>query len=54
MYLLSLTDYAELESLLAALREAGVAVEELALQEADLEHGIPAESMARHQVEARK
>src|SRR6266496_6671212 len=37
MYLLSLTDYAELEGLLAALRGAGVAVEELALQEADLE-----------------
>jgi ABC-2 type transport system ATP-binding protein len=37
MYLLSLADYAELERLLAALREAGIAVEELALQEADLE-----------------
>src|SRR6266496_1255007 len=37
MYLLSLADYAELELLLAALREAGIGVEELALQEADLE-----------------
>jgi ABC-2 type transport system ATP-binding protein len=36
-YLLSLKDYAELEGLLAALRGAGVAIEELALQEADLE-----------------
>jgi ABC-2 type transport system ATP-binding protein len=37
MYVLSLADYAELERLLAALREAGVTVQELALQEADLE-----------------
>jgi ABC-2 type transport system ATP-binding protein len=36
-YLLSLTSYAELESLLSALREHGVAIAELALQEADLE-----------------
>jgi ABC-2 type transport system ATP-binding protein len=36
-YLLSLTSYAELESLLSALRENGVAIAELALQEADLE-----------------
>jgi ABC-2 type transport system ATP-binding protein len=36
-YLLSLTNYAELESLLSALREHGVAIAELALQEADLE-----------------
>jgi ABC-2 type transport system ATP-binding protein len=37
MFVLSLADYAELERLLAALREAGVAIQELALQEADLE-----------------
>ena len=37
MYVLLLADYAELERLLAALREAGVTVQELALQEADLE-----------------
>ncbi|HTS22967.1 MAG TPA: ABC transporter ATP-binding protein [Casimicrobiaceae bacterium] len=37
MYLLSLADYAELERLLAALRQAGTGVRELALQEADLE-----------------
>ena len=36
-YLLSLSDYAELEHLLSALREHGVAIAELALQEADLE-----------------
>ena len=36
-YLLSLTSYAELEGLLSALREHGVAITELALQEADLE-----------------
>ena len=36
-YLLSLTSYAELENLLSALREHGVAIDELALQEADLE-----------------
>src|SRR5438874_9827640 len=48
MYLLSPTDYAELERLLAALREAGVAVGELALQEADLEQ-VFLRIMARHQ-----
>jgi hypothetical protein len=36
-YLLSLASYAELESLLSALRERGIAIAELALQEADLE-----------------
>ena len=36
-YLLSLADYAELETLLAALRGEGVAIDELSLQEADLE-----------------
>jgi ABC-2 type transport system ATP-binding protein len=36
-YLLSLASYGELESLLAALRENGIAIVELALQEADLE-----------------
>jgi ABC-2 type transport system ATP-binding protein len=36
-YLLSLSDYAELERLLAGLREQGTAVSELSLQEADLE-----------------
>ena len=36
-YLLSLSDYAELERLLAALRGEGIAVAELSLQEADLE-----------------
>ena len=36
-YLLSLTSYAELERLLSALRENGIAITELALQEADLE-----------------
>jgi ABC-2 type transport system ATP-binding protein len=36
-YLLSLTSYAELERLLSALREHGIAITELALQEADLE-----------------
>ena len=48
MYLLSLADYAELERLLAALREAGVTVHELALQEADLEQ-VFLRIMARHQ-----
>jgi ABC-2 type transport system ATP-binding protein len=47
MYLLSLADYAELERLLAALREAGVTVQELALQEADLEQ-VFLRIMARH------
>jgi ABC-2 type transport system ATP-binding protein len=36
-YLLSLGSYAELESLLAALRERGATIAELSLQEADLE-----------------
>jgi ABC-2 type transport system ATP-binding protein len=36
-YLLSLADYAELESLLTALRKDGIAIHELSLQEADLE-----------------
>ncbi|HEY2863674.1 MAG TPA: ABC transporter ATP-binding protein [Casimicrobiaceae bacterium] len=36
-YLLTLADYAELESMLAALREARIAIAELSLQEADLE-----------------
>jgi ABC-2 type transport system ATP-binding protein len=48
MYLLSLADYAELERLLAALRESGIAVTELALQEADLEQ-VFLRIMARHQ-----
>jgi ABC-2 type transport system ATP-binding protein len=47
MYLLSLADYAELERLLATLREAGVRVQELALQEADLEQ-VFLRIMARH------
>ncbi|HZI82378.1 MAG TPA: ABC transporter ATP-binding protein [Casimicrobiaceae bacterium] len=46
-YLLSLSDYAELERLLASLREAGVKVQELALQEADLEQAF-LRIMARH------
>ena len=36
-YLLSLADYAELETLLEALRSQGIAIGELSLQEADLE-----------------
>ena len=36
-YLLTLADYAELERLLAALRERGIAIDDLTLQEADLE-----------------
>ncbi len=36
-YLLSLPSYAELERLLASLRENGIAIDELSLQEADLE-----------------
>jgi ABC-2 type transport system ATP-binding protein len=36
-YLLSLANYAELEKLLGALRNAGIAIDELSLQEADLE-----------------
>jgi ABC-2 type transport system ATP-binding protein len=47
-YLLSLGDYAELEQLLAAMREAGIAVGELRLQEADLEQ-VFLRIMARHQ-----
>jgi ABC-2 type transport system ATP-binding protein len=46
-YLLSLGDYADLEHLLAAMREAGIVVEELALQEADLEQ-VFLRIMARH------
>jgi ABC-2 type transport system ATP-binding protein len=37
MYLISLASYAELESLLAALRQQGSTITELSLQEADLE-----------------
>jgi ABC-2 type transport system ATP-binding protein len=36
-YVLTLADYAELERLLAALRECGTTIDELSLQEADLE-----------------
>jgi ABC-2 type transport system ATP-binding protein len=36
-YLLSLADYAELERLLASLRERGIGIADLSLQEADLE-----------------
>jgi ABC-2 type transport system ATP-binding protein len=36
-YLLSLADYSELETLLAALRAQGTSIDELSLQEADLE-----------------
>ncbi len=36
-YLLTLADYAELERLLGSLRERGIAIDELSLQEADLE-----------------
>jgi len=36
-YLLTLADYAELESMLAALREARITIIEMSLQEADLE-----------------
>jgi ABC-2 type transport system ATP-binding protein len=36
-YVLSLSNYAELERLLAALRDKGIAIAELSLQEADLE-----------------
>src|ERR1700694_4536314 len=46
-YLLSLTNYAELERLLAALREAGATIAELSLQEADLEQ-VFLRIMARH------
>jgi ABC-2 type transport system ATP-binding protein len=47
-YLLSLGDYAELEKLLAALREAGATIAELSLQEADLEQ-VFLRIMARQQ-----
>jgi ABC-2 type transport system ATP-binding protein len=46
-YLLSLANYAELERLLAALREAGATIAELSLQEADLEQEF-LRIMARH------
>ena len=46
-YLVSLSNYAELEQLLAALRESGVTIRELALQEADLEQ-VFLRIMARH------
>jgi ABC-2 type transport system ATP-binding protein len=46
-YLLSLGSYAELESLLAALRERGATITELSLQEADLEQ-VFLRIMARH------
>jgi len=46
-YLLSLANYAELERLLAALREAGATISELSLQEADLEQ-VFLRIMARH------
>jgi ABC-2 type transport system ATP-binding protein len=46
-YLLSLGGYAELESLLAALRERGATLTELSLQEADLEQ-VFLRIMARH------
>ena len=46
-YLLSLASYAELEKLLAALREAGAVIAELSLQEADLEQ-VFLRIMARH------
>src|SRR5208282_2972114 len=36
-YLISLASYAELENLLAALRQQGATITELSLQEADLE-----------------
>ena len=47
-YLLSLANYAELESLLAALRQDGATIAELSLQEADLEQ-VFLRIMARHQ-----
>jgi len=46
-HLLSLANYAELERLLAALREAGATISELSLQEADLEQ-VFLRIMARH------
>lgn len=47
-YLLSLASYAELEGLLAALREQGATIAELSLQEADLEQ-VFLRIMARHE-----
>ncbi len=46
-YLLSLASYAELEGLLAALRESSATIAELSLQEADLEQ-VFLRIMARH------
>ncbi len=46
-YLVSLASYAELERLLAALREVGATIAELSLQEADLEQ-VFLRIMARH------
>ncbi len=46
-YLLSLASYAELERLLAALRESSATITELSLQEADLEQ-VFLRIMARH------
>ena len=46
-YLLSLASYAELERLLAALRESSATIAELSLQEADLEQ-VFLRIMARH------
>lgn len=46
-YTLTLANYAELESLLAALRERGATIIELSLQEADLEQ-VFLRIMARH------
>jgi ABC-2 type transport system ATP-binding protein len=46
-YLLSLGNYAELERLLAAMRHANIAIDELSLQEADLEQ-VFLRIMARH------
>jgi ABC-2 type transport system ATP-binding protein len=48
MYLLSLASYAELEGLLAALRQQGATIAELSLQEADLEQ-VFLRIMAGHQ-----
>ena len=47
-YLLSLASYADLEGLLAALRQQGATIAELSLQEADLEQ-VFLRIMARHQ-----
>jgi ABC-2 type transport system ATP-binding protein len=40
LHWLGLTTYAELEDLLAALRQEGIAIDELALTETDLEHAF--------------